>query len=454
MNNVDGVDLSVHFKLHRVRLRRGGFVMLAYPSGCIRDNRLSGETAEMPSGSILKTDGIWLVLILSLLVTHSTSAAENYAPPGTRVVATPTGVNWEECTVIEPIPSGRAYYLDCASGDYTVGIAHVQDRTPESLRLTLPPSSKPGMPQVGDTVLASPLGLEDQFETCRIIQDLTAQGAYGVACPSGEWVVGMRWVKPAPEATAAIPTAPKQEGAARPAAPATLSRPPAPPATAITNPEKVSTPVKRAPSSEPIRPIANQRVIASGIYLAPVGGSLEVLQIHGGLIALNPRTLLSESTFSPANAARVGTLELQADQLIVNWSDGTRRTGSFKIDDNCLIWSYIYCKAAPFERNAKLVGTYVGSATAGGGTVSSSTTLSFAANGAYELAATGAMGAPSGTSGAAASARTERGRFRIDGWLLRLESESGATREYLSFPYEIYAPLDPIYFNGGFLRLR
>jgi hypothetical protein len=401
--------------------------------------------------------GIGMVLPLALWVTIPVSAAEIYAPAGTRVVATPTGVNWEECTVIEPIPSGRAYYLDCASGDYTVGVANVRERTAESVGLTLPPSSKPGMPQMGDTVLASPLSLENRFETCRITQDLTAQGAYGVACPSGEWVVGIRWVKPAPAGTSAVPATAVGEHIATPAAPTPPAPPaalPAPSATAIANPEEVRAPDRAVVSSEPIRPVANQRAIASGIYLAPVGGALEVLQIRGGLIALNPRTLLTEATFAPANAARVGTLEIQADQLVANWSDGQSRTGTFKIDGNCLIWNYIYCKAAPFESDAKLVGTYVGSATAGGGSVSSSTSLRFAENGSYELVATGAIGAPSGTSGVAASARTERGRFRIDGWLLRLESESGVTKEYLSFPYEIYSPLDPIYFDGGFLRLR
>ncbi|MGA1371886.1 MAG: hypothetical protein ACO3Z6_09825 [Pseudomonadales bacterium] len=384
-----------------------------------------------------------------LLVAVSAFALEDDLAAGTQVIATPTGVSWEECTVIEPMPGARAYYLDCTSGDYTVGVANVQARTEESVRLTLPPSAKPGMPQVGDAVLASPLSREDGFETCRVIQDLTAQGAYGVDCPSGEWVVGIRWVKPAPAVLAAPSPSPPAPPAPAPPAPP----PPAPPPPTAPRPPEATVPAATV-SGEPIKAKRHQRDIPSGIYLAPVGGAIEVLQIRGGLIALNPRRLLTEATFAPANATLVGTLTIEDDQLIASWSDGSNRTGSFEINGNCLIWNYIYCEAEPFERGVRLIGTYVGSATAGGGAVSRTASLTFFADGSYEFSATGAIGAPAGTSGAVASGRSERGRFGIDGWTLRLKPEMGEDREYLSFPYEVYAPLDPIYLDGGFMRMQ
>ena len=64
----------------------------------------------------------------------------------------------------------------------------------------------------------------------------------------------------------------------------------------------------------------------------------------------------------------------------------------------------------------------------------------------------GAIGAPAGTSGAAASTTADSGRYEVAGWNLRLYSADGTVRDYLSFPYELYGRNDPIYFDGGFMR--
>jgi len=64
------------------------------------------------------------------------------------------------------------------------------------------------------------------------------------------------------------------------------------------------------------------------------------------------------------------------------------------------------------------------------------------------------LGAPAGTSGAAAATTTDSGHYEIDGWTLRLDSASGQAREFLAFPYDIYGRFDPIYFNGGLIRQR
>ncbi|MFM8355800.1 MAG: hypothetical protein ACKOBM_12980, partial [Gammaproteobacteria bacterium] len=76
----------------------------------------------------------------------------------------------------------------------------------------------------------------------------------------------------------------------------------------------------------------------------------------------------------------------------------------------------------------------------------------FTPDGRYTTERTGAIGAPVGTSGVAATSSGERGRYRIDGWLLELQPDDGAARAVLAFPYELYGPADPIYIDGGFLR--
>ena len=290
---------------------------------------------------------------------------------------------------------------------------------------------------VGDTVLASPLSLEDRFELCTIETDLTAQGAWAVRCPSGSWVVGVRWVKPAPPAS--VVAAPTQ--------PAPPSVPQPPPAASAAVPKSPAAPVP-----PPLVPGPDQRAIPPGLYLAPIGGSLEVLQILGGRVALAPRRLLATSEFTPANAADLGALVIEGDELRVTWLDGRQRTGRFSFDGKCLSWGYIYCRVTPFDRAAVLEGRYVGSASAGAGTVSRTVWFEFGPGQRYASARTGAIGALAGTPGAAAASTTEQGRYRIEGFSLELMPDDGAARRMLAFPYEVYGPQDPIYIDGGFLR--
>lgn len=199
----------------------------------------------------------------------------------------------------------------------------------------------------------------------------------------------------------------------------------------------------------------SNRIIPDGIYVAPVGGSIEVIQILGGRIALKPRTYLTEATFNTTNAVLVGSFDVVGNSAAVTWNDGTSRSGTFKLDGNCVSWGYIYCRAKPFRRGERLDGRYVGAATAGGGVVSRSAELVLRPDGRFSLSTTGSINAPSGTSGAASSSVPgQEGWYEIDGWTLRLQSISGLTRDYLTFPYDLYGPADPIYFDGGFMRKR
>lgn len=297
----------------------------------------------------------------------------------------------------------------------------------------------------GTSVLASPLSLPERWEACVVTRDLTSQGAYQVRCGTSDWVVPMRWVKPA---TAAQP-------APLPAAP--VAAPQA--STAVASPGIAAPPRPAAPTPAPVPmaaavapPGGTNGVIPDGIYVAPVGGAIQVVQILGARMALGPRALLTPADFTTAQAALVGSIQVAGTTLTVTWSDGTARTGQFKLDGRCLSWGYLYCRAAPFARGVRLEGRYVGSATAGGGVVSRSSAIVFQPDGRYRFTATGAIGAPGGTAGAAASTTADEGHYEIDGWTLRLRSAAGTARAFLAFPYDVYGPLDPIYFEGGFMR--
>ena len=409
----------------------------------------------IPTGSLL------LLLILPGLA----SAQESYFPKGTKVVARPSA-SWEACTVSEPIPDSRAYMLRCRTGEYVVPVNRVELANDENIKRTLPPSAAPGMPQVGDVVMASPMSIDTDWRRCVVTQDLTYSNAYGVRCGTSEYTVVMNRVRLATPAEAAEPTpapqpAPTTTSTPTPAPPRVPGRTPKPGPTPTPTPTPLPLPAPAptpAPTSNPsptaIPSNGVNGVIPDGIYLAPVRSSIEVMQVLGGRLALNPKVFLTASTFTAANAGLVGAMRVEGSNLTVTWSDGTKRTGTFTINGRCVSWGYIFCRATPFARGDRLEGDYIASATAGGGVVTSSATLTFRPDGSYRYTATGGISAPAGTSGSAESTSTETGRYEIDGWTLRLRPASGPVRESLTFPYDIYGRFDPIYYNGGLMRKR
>ena len=390
-------------------------------------------------------------LLLLLVLPGLAAAQESFFPKGTKVVARPSA-GWEACTVSEPIPDSRAYLLRCRTGEYVVPVNRVELANDENLKRTLPPSAAPGMPQVGDIVMASPLSIDNDWRRCVVTQDLTYSNAYAVRCGSSEYTVVMNRVRLATPAEA-------QEPVSTPApTPSPAPQPmPAPPRPPIRTPKPTPTPTPKptpAPGSTAVVPSGTNGAIPDGIYLAPVRSAVEVMQVLGGRLALNPKVLLTPATFSAANAGLVGTMRVEGSNLTVTWSDGTQRTGNFTINGRCVSWGYIFCRAKPFERSDRLEGDYIASATAGGGVVSSTATITFRPDGSYQYTATGGISAPSGTSGSVESTSTESGRYEIDGWTLRLRPSSGPQRESLTFPYDIYGRFDPIYYNGALMRKR
>ena len=399
--------------------------------------------------------------LMSVLTSVSAGAGAAFKPQvGQTVEGNPLGLEnrWEICQLTQDLTAQGAYAVRCPSGEFIVGTKWVRAASGAAVAAAAPPtppaasgSEAAFRPKVGQTVEGNPLGLENRWEICQLTQDLTAQGAYAVRCPSGEFIVGTKWVRAASAAAIAAANAPE---------PAVASAPPPPPPAAPA-PPPVALPT--APSAEPVippvavapAPIGNappQTAIPDGLYLAPIGSAIEVLQILGGRVALNPRVYLRAGDFSADKAALVGTLEIAGSSLTTHWAGAPPRTGQFKFDGKCLSWGYLYCRAAPYKSGERPNGRYIGAATAGGGVVSNTSDLSFNADGTYTASARGAVGAPAGTTGAAASERQESGTYAIDGWTLRLTSPTAGVREFLSFPYEIYGPVDPIYFNGGLMR--
>jgi hypothetical protein len=384
-----------------------------------------------------------------VVFTRAARAQDAYFPAGTKVVARPSA-SWEACTVSESLPDSRAYKLRCRTGEYFVPINRVELANEENIKRTLPPSAAPGMPKVGDVVMASPMSIDSDWRRCVVTQDLTYDNAYVVRCGTGEYTVVMKRVRLATPAEAQEPIA-TPTPAPNPAPPRAPVRSPKP------TPTPVSTPV--TPSPPPATPAivpagGTNGAIPDGIYLAPVRSAVEVMQVLGGRLALNPKVLLTPATFTAANAGLVGTMRVEGTTLTVTWSDGTQRTGTFTINGRCVSWGYIFCRAKPFERSDRLEGDYIAAATAGGGVVSSTATLTFRPDGSYLYTATGGISAPSGTSGSEQSTSSETGRYDIDGWTLRLRPSTGPARESLTFPYDIYGRFDPIYYNGALMRKR
>lgn len=415
--------------------------------------------ALRPFALLLASAGTWALPALPAQAQQPPFAA------GARVVAKPTW-QWEACTVKQWIADSRAYEVACRTGEYFVPASSVRAPTPEMMALTLPPSAAPGMPQVGDAVLASPMSLDNDWRECVVTKDLTYQGAYEVRCGTTDWTVVMKSVKKVPPgyvSRAPAPGAGPGAGSGATPAPPAMPAPAVSPAPVPPGPPPAAPPVAAAPVPPPVAaPIApatapadgRNGVIPDGVYVAPRGGSIEVIQVIGARLALGPRVHLRAETMTTANAVLVGRMQVAGNTLTVTWNDGKERTGNFRMDTNCLVWGYIYCRAKPFARGARLEGTYIGAATAGGGVVSRTSNLQFRPDGTYEFSATGGISAPAGTTGAASSTSGDRGRYRLDGWTLTLTSERGETREYLTFPYDIYGPADPIYFDGGFMRKR
>jgi hypothetical protein len=136
--------------------------------------RSRGAPGAAPAAHALRRrPALWLGWLVAALAAPAWGQAGAFAQ-GDRVVARPSA-QWEACTVNQAMPESRAYRVQCRTGEYVVPASSVQAPTPQALALTEPPSAAPGMPKVGDAVLASPLGLDSDWRPCVVTQDLSHQ---------------------------------------------------------------------------------------------------------------------------------------------------------------------------------------------------------------------------------------------------------------------------------------
>lgn len=156
----------------------------------------------------------------------------------------------------------------------------------------------------------------------------------------------------------------------------------------------------------------------------------------------------------------VGTFRLEGGQLELTFTGKGQKAKFEPEDKGCFGWDAgIFCPVEIFKPGSTLEGTYEGGASVGGGTVMSSTTITFRRDGTYQRESIGSVSSKSASSTVSASSTgTEHGRYRVEGTALHLMPEGGKERVLSTFPYDDGskgpAPRR-LYFGGGMLkRLR
>ena len=183
---------------------------------------------------------------------------------------------------------------------------------------------------------------------------------------------------------------------------------------------------------------------ADGLYLRTnfAFGSLNIdtLYFKDGQVAKDPAGPLEKFDFDQARKASpstVGKAQRKGNQMSVAWGDGKATEGSFEAKDRgCFFWSGLACPVKAFSKGEKLDGVFSGGASAGGGAVSSSRTLTLGKDGKYTLSGGGVVAPGGNVSGAAGSFSKEEGSYELSGNTLTLKPSGGPARTLLTFPYD------------------
>ena len=202
---------------------------------------------------------------------------------------------------------------------------------------------------------------------------------------------------------------------------------------------------------------------ANGLYLRTkfAFGSLAMnaLYVKDGQVALDPAGGVDKFDFAKARKASpstVGTVQQNGRDMTVTWADGKSTTASLeKKDGGCFYWEGLACPVKAFGRGEKLDGSFTGGASAGGGAVSSSRTLTLSKDGKYTLSSGGVVAPGGNVSGAAGSFASETGTYDLSGNTLTLKPASGPARTILTFPYDDGTKGDQprrMYFDGLMLK--
>src|SRR5512132_4017209 len=129
-----------------------------------------------------------------------------------------------------------------------------------------------------------------------------------------------------------------------------------------------------------------------GLYLMTrfwPGSGLEIATygFHDGRVVINPvgsGKTLDIAAERASHPKQVGTYKLQGGQLVVLMDGNTHQSKFEPESKGCFGWDAgIFCPVEAFKPGAALEGTFTGGASAGGGAVMSSTTITFAKDGTY-----------------------------------------------------------------------
>ncbi len=277
----------------------------------------------------------------------------------------------------------------------------------------------------GGTVMGSTTSTAATSST--VVASTTATGG------AGQGVAGSAVVA----STAATPPAPGRPVAAMPGAPAPTAAPASP------------APQRPAAAAAPPAPAVPAATGApEGLYLARQGQAslkdLEVWYFSGGRFVQSPR-LATLGVSAPFDFARAeaqrpgssGTLTVEGERMALAGPALVATVARLEpLASDCFRWNVgLYCPAPRFERGARLQGSY---ASAAGPDGLPALRASFKADGSYEIVR-GAASRETG-KGAARPPGRERGRYEIDGNLVRLRP-TGALPEALTVvPYDDGTP--------------
>lgn len=188
-----------------------------------------------------------------------------------------------------------------------------------------------------------------------------------------------------------------------------------------------------------------------GLYLMTrmvYGGSLETTayRFDDGTVVRNP---IAPDQQKPED---VGSYTADGASLTMRFGDSETTSEVESGEQGCFFWDMgNFCPVGEFDQDV-LDGTYSGGASAGFGAVTSVVTVVFRPDGSYTLSS---LGSVSTSEGSAGSGGGESGRYEIDGNLLTLTPDGGASRSLTTFPYDDGsegAQPRRMFFGGGMLK--
>ncbi len=179
-------------------------------------------------------------------------------------------------------------------------------------------------------------------------------------------------------------------------------------------------------------------------YWAGTGLETRTYWSHNGAVVINPIASVKGLDVQSERAAHpkdVGTYQIKDGQMRFTFPDSAL-TARLETIPGGFGWDAgIFAPVENSKPGTSLDGTYSGGATAGGGAVTRSITITFNHDGTDTSGAVGTVSSQGRTSSVSAgSTSSERGRYRIDGTALHMMPDGGKEVVYNTFPYNDQTP--------------